>query len=91
MIRLGSKYPGATVKLRQLEAEMELAVYMPESVDNDLDQLSERELLHTDAFRLDEKLDNWEKRYIIVALKYSNGNLSRAARMLGTNRTDVIQ
>lgn len=68
---------------------MELAVYMPESDQNDLDQLGERELLHTESFRLDEKLDEWEKRYIIVALSNSNGNLSRAARMLGINRTTL--
>ena len=34
---------------------MELAVYMPESDRNDLDLLGERELLHSEAFRLDEK------------------------------------
>jgi len=89
VIRLGSKYPGVSVNLRQLEAEMELAVYMPESDETDLDQLGEHELLHSEAFRLDEKLDEWEKRYIMLALKNSHGNLSRAARMLGINRTTL--
>ncbi len=89
VIRLGSKYPGGIVNLRQLEAEMELAVYLPESDHNDLDQLGERELLHSEAFRLDEKLDEWEKRYITIALKNSHGNLSRASRILGINRTTL--
>lgn len=89
VIRLGSKYPGKVVKLHQLEAEMELAVYMPESAQNDPDLSSERELLDSENFRLDEKLDEWEKRYITAALKYSHGNLSRASRMLGINRTTL--
>ena len=89
VIRLGSKYPGSVVNSRQLEAEMELAVYLPESDQNDLDRLGEHELLHSESFRLDEKLDEWEKRYIMAALKNSHGNLSRAARMLGINRTTL--
>ncbi|MFK8067354.1 MAG: sigma-54-dependent transcriptional regulator [Gammaproteobacteria bacterium] len=89
VIRLGSKHPGSVVNLRQLEAEMELAVYVPESDQNDLDQLGERELLDSDTFRLDEKLDEWEKRFITIALKNSHGNLSRAARILGINRTTL--
>ena len=89
VIRLGSKYPGGDVNLRQLEAEMELAVYIPDSDQGDLDLLGERELLHSEAFRLDEKLDEWEKRYITIALKNSHGNLSRAARLLGINRTTL--
>ena len=36
-----------------------------------------------------KKMDEWEKRYIIAALKNSHGNLSRAARMLGINRTTL--
>ena len=88
-IRLGSKYPGGVVNLRQLEAEMELTAYMPDSDQNDLDSLGEHELLHSEAFQLDEKLDDWEKRYISSALKNSHGNLSRAARMLGINRTTL--
>lgn len=89
VIRLGSKYPNTIVKLSQVEAEMELAVYLPESDHNDLDLLGERELLHSNDFRLDKKLDDWEKRYISIALKNSSGNLSRAARMLGINRTTL--
>ncbi len=89
VIRLGSKYPGSPVNLRQLEAEMELAVYVPESDQNDLDLLGERELLHSETFRLDEKLDEWEKRFITIALKNSHGNLSHAARILGINRTTL--
>lgn len=89
VIRLGSKYPGETVKLRQLEAEMELAVFSLESDRSDLGLAAERELLHEHDFRLDEKLETWEKRYITAALKNSGGNLSRAARMLGINRTTL--
>lgn len=89
VIRLGSKYPGETVKLRQLEAEMELAVFSLETDQSDLGLSAERELLLEQDFRLDEKLEVWEKRYITAALKNSGGNLSRAARMLGINRTTL--
>ncbi len=89
VIRLGSKYPGAVVNRRQLEAEMELATYLPEKETDDLDRMAERDLLQTENFRLDEKLDEWEKHYIVAALKNSRGNLSQAARILGINRTTL--
>lgn len=89
VIRLGSKYPGNVVNRRQLEAEMEVSVYSAEADQSDLGRIVQQQLIQADTFRLDETLEEWEKRYIMAALKQCGGNLSRAARMLGVNRTTL--
>ena len=40
-------------------------------------------------FKLDDFLGDMEKRYINAALDLSGGNLSKAARLLGINRTTL--
>ena len=89
VIRLGAKYSGKTVSLKQMQAEQETAV---SSVSSDeLDEMFgrvEQELLGQ-GFRLEEKLKDREKHYVTTALKISGGNLSKAARLLGMNRTTL--
>ena len=89
VIRLGAKYPGKTVTLEQMQAEQETVV---DSVSSDaLDEMFgrvEQELLGQ-GFRLEEKLQDREKHYVTTALKISGGNLSKAARLLGINRTTL--
>jgi DNA-binding NtrC family response regulator len=89
VIRLGAKYSGKAVSLEQMQAEQETVVN-PVSSDA-LDEMFgrvEQELLGQ-GFRLEEKLKDREKHYVTTALKISGGNLSKAARLLGMNRTTL--
>lgn len=89
VIRLGAKYPGRVVNLDQLSGEVEADMLpsLAEAAGG-----SEKDLeaeLRGRTFRLDERLGEWERRYIITALGMSGGNLSKAARLLGVNRTTL--
>ena len=80
VIRLGAKYPGASIGLTELESEFDS--------QSQVDGTSIEEL-SAGGFRLDEILSSWEQRYIEAALKLADGNLSEAARLLGVNRTTL--
>ena len=88
VIRLSAKYPGKKVSLLQLREELETEVPELEHDGQVGTEAVEQELLEK-RFRLDEKLSDWEKLYITTALKISGGNLSKAARLLGINRTTL--
>jgi len=88
VIRLSAKYPGKTVGIEELRAEMETEV-ISSQITSDLDDVAMQQELMDKSFRLDECLSVWEKRYIDTALQLSGGNLSKAARMLGVNRTTL--
>ncbi len=47
------------------------------------------QLKQTSDFKLDDALRYWEKLFITAALKEAGGNLSKASRMLGINRTTL--
>ena len=89
VIRLSAKYAGKTVSIEQLWNELETA-FTTVSSDNEegLEESIQKELMEK-AFRLDETLKEWETRYINTALGLSGGNLSKAARLLGMNRTTL--
>jgi DNA-binding NtrC family response regulator len=89
VIRLSTKYAGRTVGYEQLQNELESRItqLLPD-IDFDQDAALEREL-GSRGFRLDETLKEWENRYIKTALKMSGNNLSKAARLLGINRTTL--
>ena len=89
VIRLGAKYSGKTVSLAQLQGELEsIVTSLPLEAYDELSERAEQELLGH-GFRLDDKLKDWEKQYVTAALKISGGNLSKAARLLGINRTTL--
>ncbi len=89
VIRLGAKYPGKSVNIEQLQGELEIAVSsLPSAAHDAISERAEQELLGP-GFRLEEKLKDWEKHYVAAALKISGGNLSKAARLLGINRTTL--
>ncbi len=89
VIRLSAKYPGRSVGIAQMEAELEDEVFTPiEPEALSSDRIAERQI-KTPGFRLDEVLAAWERRYIDAALKLCHGNLSQAARLLGVNRTTL--
>ena len=87
VIRLDARYAGRTVGVRELEAELETEV-LPAPVMEDVDAVAAREL-ETRGFSLDAALENWERRYVNAAIKVSGGNLSKASRLLGVNRTTL--
>ena len=89
VIRLGAKYPGKTVTVEQLDAELESTVPYAETVnDQDIDAQLKKDMINR-KFKLDDFLGDMEKRYINAALDLSGGNLSKAARLLGINRTTL--
>ena len=94
VIRLTTKYPGQPVSFEQLEAELDtdIAPDIDNRLPGDAKVLSEvaRRHLQTMAnFHLDITLKEWEKSYVDAALALTHGNLSKAAKMLGINRTTL--
>ena len=89
VIRLGAKYPGREVGVDELNAELEQVSALDVDTGDDVrDEKVRRDLL-SNSFNLDETLQEWERQYINKALELSAGNLSKAARLLGVNRTTL--
>jgi DNA-binding NtrC family response regulator len=88
VIRLSAKYPGRQVDVEELRAEMESAI-----APVDEDRLEDRGSIQNDllgkSFRLEDRLSQLERVYITTALNMCGGNLSKAARLLGINRTTL--
>ncbi len=86
IIRLSAKYPGQTIKRSVLEQEM-----MPlKSRHGDLTEMDVfRKNLKAEGFQLNEELKRIEKEYINLALQQSLNNMSKAASLLGVNRSTL--
>ena len=86
VIRLSAKYPGQTIKPEVLKREMSgLQQHTGEpDTKNWLDQA-----LRDHGFQLDPLLKAVEKDVIELALSKHRGNISKAAAMLGINRTTL--
>ena len=86
IIRLSAKYPGQTIKPEVLKLEMS-------GLRRSADQVSGEDWLkkaiHADEFQLDRMLKSMEKEMINFALQEHDGNVSKAADMLGVNRTTL--
>ena len=89
VIRLGAKYPGKKVSVDQLQAELETNILIPLSDDTDTEYTRIEKALSGGTFQLDTVLCEREKRYVLGAMRMSGGNLSKAARLLGLNRTTL--
>jgi len=88
-IRLSSKYPGRKVSAAQINEELESHISgLPSAIAGEATESLRQELLDK-SFSLEQRLSDWERRYITVALDMSGGNLSKAARYLGINRTTL--
>jgi DNA-binding NtrC family response regulator len=89
VIRLCAKYPGKSVGIEALQGELERD-YKPAEMDGDsaLGKAIQQELM-LKGFHLDSVLEERERCYINSALGLCGGNLSKAARMLGINRTTL--
>jgi DNA-binding NtrC family response regulator len=86
IIRLSAKYPGQTIKTEVLKLEMS-GLRRPGGVSSSEDWL--KTALHADGFQLDHMLKSMEKEMINLALQEHDGNVSKAADMLGVNRTTL--
>jgi DNA-binding NtrC family response regulator len=86
VIRLSAKYPGQTIKRSVLEVEM-TGKRMRNNVLHEDDIFLSN--LHTENFQLNEELKRVEQHYIELALKESSNNMSKAAAMLGVNRSTL--
>ncbi len=89
VIRLVAKYSGKKVDITQLHTELEENILsLPDEDENDVRTRIMHEL-SDNSFQLDEVLGEREKIYILGAMRLSGGNLSKAARILGVNRTTL--
>lgn len=99
VIRLMAKYPGQVIEREALEDELDLqdeldvSPSLPAPVANGGNERllgSARERLQSpEPFHLDRLLADTERTYIESALHLANGNVSKAARLLGINRTTL--
>tara|TARA_R110002072_G_scaffold234185_2_gene391714 strand:- start:3796 stop:5238 length:1443 start_codon:yes stop_codon:yes gene_type:complete len=87
-IRLSAKYSGKKIAAKALEDELETDFDQSAADLNNGDDLIAQDL-NDKNFHLDEKISIWERKYINHALSRCNGNLSKAARLLGINRTTL--
>lgn len=86
IIRLSAKYPGQTIKPEVLKREMS-GLQRHNVTPSSEDWLNEA--LHDSGFQLDQLLRSVEKEAIDLALREHAGNVSKAAEMLGINRTTL--
>jgi two-component system nitrogen regulation response regulator GlnG len=86
IIRLSTKFPGQTIKPEVLKKEMSGL-----RQDNDTPGREDwlNGAMHDSAFQLDQLLKTVEKEAIDLALREHGGNVSKAAEMLGINRTTL--
>jgi DNA-binding NtrC family response regulator len=96
VIRLTTKATGQTVSAEQLRAELdmeamdiELPGLAPPQDFQSLLEAAKRQLQTSRSFNLDETLQQWERGYVEAALSITQGNLTRAARLLGIHRTTL--
>jgi DNA-binding NtrC family response regulator len=86
IIRLSAKYPGQTIKSEVLKREMS---GLRQQNDTSGRKSWLNEALHDSSFQLDHLLKAVEKEAIDLALREHGGNVSKAAEMLGVNRTTL--
>jgi len=86
IIRLSAKYPGQTIKPEVLKLEMTGLQRQGGRIGN---EGWLKDALHTDGFQLDQMLKSVEKQMINIAMRENDGNVSKAADMLGVNRTTL--
>jgi DNA-binding NtrC family response regulator len=86
IIRLAAKYPGQTIKPEVLKREM--SGLQRNGVESS-SQTWLGEALHDSGFQLDQLLRSVEKEVIDLAMREHAGNVSKAAAMLGINRTTL--
>ncbi len=86
VIRLSAKYPGQTIKRSVLEVEMTGKRARATEFNEEQAFLDN---LHAGNFQLNDELKRVEQQYIELALKESANNMSKAAALLGVNRSTL--
>jgi two-component system nitrogen regulation response regulator GlnG len=86
IIRLSAKYPGQTIKPEVLKLEM---LGLPQSGDGASSEDWLKRSLYAEGFQLDQMLKSVEKEMVELAMQEHDGNVSKAAEMLGVNRTTL--
>ena len=86
VIRLSAKYPGQMIKPLVLQQEMGSG---GSRVGDNGELTLFRKNLRSEGFQLNEELKRIEKEYIDLALSESADNMSKAASMLGVNRSTL--
>jgi DNA-binding NtrC family response regulator len=96
VIRLTTKCNGQTVTADQLRAELDMEAMdlempglAPPQDFNALLDAAKRQLQIQKSFNLDDTLQQWERGYVEAALVITQGNLTRAAKLLGIHRTTL--
>lgn len=105
VIRLATRYPGRLVTAENLVEEFDPAALCSTQADapattsfldtlhasrDSLIELASRQLSENPGnFTLETALLRWEDAYIEAAKRLAHGNISRAARILGINRTTL--
>ena len=95
VIRLTTKYGGQMVSVEQLQTELDM-----DALDQDIGptrvgdfatllEAAKRQLQTERSFNLDDTLQLWERGYVEAALQITQGNLTRAAKLLGIHRTTL--
>jgi len=87
IIRLSAKYPGQTIKREVLKREMS-GLRPPTTGRPDREEWL-KGAIRGSGFQLDQLLKAVEKEAIDLALIEQGGNVSKAAEMLGINRTTL--
>lgn len=86
VIRLMAKYPGQTLPANKINVEFtsdELENYPKNS------SINLQKELQTEGFQLDDRLKRFEREYVDLAIQLSSGNMSKAAQLLGINRSTL--
>jgi two-component system nitrogen regulation response regulator GlnG len=86
IIRLSAKYPGQTIKSDVLKREMS---GLRQQIGTSGRDGWLNNAMHGASFHLDQLLKSVEKEAIELALREHDGNVSKAAEMLGINRTTL--
>ena len=97
VIRLTARHPGQSITSGQLLGEFDTSDEVDRNsrgavAENNHEQRMQAALKHLQAaagIDLDATLAAWERSYIEAALELCGGNVSRAARRLGINRTTL--
>ena len=90
VVRLGTKFGGRLVEVGDLAPELEPTVRLAranEITAPEAGAVAAR--LASPGFRLEAEVATFERHLITAALSAAHGNLSRAARLLGVNRTTL--
>lgn len=83
VIRLMAKYPGQTLPADKIKVEFAI-----DDADTGLSANLQQEL-RSGSFQLDDRLKQVEREYVNLAITLSGGNMSKAAQLLGINRSTL--